>query len=206
MKAPIFSRVADRKELQAEARIVEPMRQVEQRQRDRGQHVVDRLEIGGREIQAGAALRDRIEPKRKTFADTREAEHADGEERPLDAQHRATKNESQQRSGDSRRAGGGEPVPAGLGQQRAHIGAKTEERDLAEMRVARIAADDVPGIGERREDEELNREGQRVFAAESGHQREEDGKGGDEQDRPHSRTFTPSRPEGRASSTASITM
>ncbi len=92
-------------------------------------------------------------------------------------------------------------------QERADIGADAEKADLAEMGVAGIAADPVPGIGEHQEDQELDGEGDRVVGADKRqHDRDNGGDAGDSErvDAFHTRTPAPSSPRGRTSSTASI--
>src|SRR5262245_9085813 len=92
-------------------------------------------------------------------------------------------------------------------QERADIGADAEEADLAEMGVAGIAADPVPGIGQHQEDQELDREGDGVVGADKGqHHRDNGGEAGDREwvDALHTRTPAPSSPRGRTKSTASI--
>ncbi len=199
--------LADREQLQAQARVVEPPGGKDHHQRQPHQRVVHRAQVAQRhQVQAGAALGDGVEAQHEGLQHPRQAEHANRKVGALEPQHRGAQRQCQ---GDTGQRGDGDrevPGHAGLlDQQRADVAAQPEEADLAEMGIPGVAANQVPGVGQDCEHQQLDGEGHRVFGSEKRHGHGGNAEQHDEGDRfAHVRAPTPSSPRGRTSSTASI--
>ena len=92
-------------------------------------------------------------------------------------------------------------------QQRSDIRANPEKADLAEMGVARVAPDQVPGIAENQKDQQLDRERHGIIGADHRQNRSGDKRNGEDAERAqslHIRTPAPSSPRGRTRRTPSI--